>query len=227
MNQDKIWDHFQNEDIDSFKGSWGRLNSIAKSISAGEKVLNIGVGGGVFEAIAVTKGIDIYLLDPNSDAVDKLRNRFNLGDKAKVGQCEDIPFADETFDVIVMSEVIEHLSSDIIKNTLKEVLRTLKNNGRFIGTVPARENLELNMVICPDCGHKFHRWGHQQSFNIEKVRILLQPHFDIEILCERYFPTWKTMNWKTRLETSYMLLFRFFGVKLSNENIYFVVRKLA
>jgi len=225
MSQDKIWDYFQNENIDSFKDSWGRLNSIAQAINPGEKVLNIGVGGGIFEAIAITKGIDIYSLDPNNEAVEKLKTRFNLGDKAKVGQCQEIPFADETFDVIVMSEVIEHLSLDIIKNTLEEVSRTLKNNGRFIGTVPARENLDANMVICPDCGHKFHRWGHQQSFNIEKIRALLQPNFYIETLSEKYFPNWKTINWKRRIETCYMLLFRFFGAKLSNENIYFIARK--
>ncbi len=225
MRQDKIWNHFQNENVDVFKDSWGRLKSISKDIEKSEKVLNIGVGGGIFEAIAIAKGIDIYALDPSSDAIEKIKQRFNLGNKAKVGQCQDIPFNDETFDVIVMSEVIEHLATETITNTLNEVLRTLKTNGRLIGTVPARENLEQNMVVCPDCGCQFHRWGHLQSFDIEKIRNLLQHDFKVETVSERYFPSWKTMSWKARMETVFMLLFRFFGTSLHNENIYFVARK--
>ncbi len=225
MSQDKIWNHFQNTDKSVFKDSWGRLKSISNDIDKSERVLNIGIGNGIFEIICITKGIDIYALDPDNSAIEKLKRRYKLGNKAKVGQCQKIPFADEMFDVIVMSEVIEHLEAEVITETLNEVLRTLKKNGRLIGTVPAKERLEQNVVVCPDCGKQFHRWGHLQSFDIENIKNLLQHNFIVETISIRYFPSWKTMNWKTRIETILMLMFRFFGANIKNENIYFIARK--
>src|SRR3712207_7275576 len=49
--------------------------------------------------------------------------------------------------------------------TLDEVRRVLKSGGRFIGTVPYREDLPANEVMCPHCSSTFRRWGHEQSFD--------------------------------------------------------------
>lgn len=40
-----------------------------------------------------------------------------------------------------MSEVLEHLTDDVLERTIVEVHRVLVAEGHFIGTVPARENL--------------------------------------------------------------------------------------
>lgn len=41
-------------------------------------------------------------------------------------------------------------------------------------TVPYKENLEESIVVCPKCNAKFHRWGHMQVFDEEKMDIILR-----------------------------------------------------
>lgn len=226
MSQEKIWDYYQNEERDRFVHSVGRLKAIARHIAPGQRALNVGVGAGVFEAIAIARGIDVCAVDPNGRTIEELRHRLGLhANKAKVGFCQNIPFDDETFDAVVMSEVIEHLTADIAAEALGEVARVLKKGGILIGTVPARENLNAQMVVCPDCGHRFHRWGHVRSFGVQEVHALLSQYLTVEQAAEKYFPSWETMNWRGRTESLFLILLRSMGLKLSNENIFFIARK--
>jgi|SRR3989344_1884987 len=225
MGQEKIWDYFQNESKESFVGSIGRLNAVVKLIRPGEKVLNIGIGAGIFEQLAIEKGVDVYSLDPNSATVAEIGRVHGLGEKARVGFVAAIPFDDATFDAVVMSEVVEHIPVEDLDPSLREVRRVLRTGGRLIGTVPANEDLREQMMVCPDCGHRFHRWGHVQSFDLNKMSITLQPLFDIEILEQRFLPSWSAMAWKGRLETTVLYFFRMFGAKLANESILFSAAK--
>jgi SAM-dependent methyltransferase len=225
MGQDKIWDYFQNESKESFEGSIGRLNALMKLIRPGEKVLNIGIGAGIFEHLAIDRGVDVYSLDPNSATVAEIGRMHGLGEKARAGSAAAIPFEDNTFDAVVMSEVIEHIPVEELDSSLREVCRILKTGGRLIGTVPAKEDLRKQMIVCPDCGHRFHRWGHVQSFDLNKMRDTLQPLFDIEVLEWRFLPSWSVMTWKGKLETTVLYIFRMFGAGLANESILFSVIK--
>jgi len=225
MGQDKIWDVFQNEYKESFLGGIGRLKAIVKLIRPRQKVLNIGIGAGIFEELALERGIDVYALDPNSKTVAEIGRRLELGSKAQVGLVSAMPFADAMFDAVVMSEVIEHLSVDEVEVSLREVHRVLAVGGRLIGTVPAREDLRKQISVCPNCGHQFHRWGHAQSFDLTKMRSTLERLFEIEMLEHRFLPSWSVMNWKAKLETAVLCMFRMLGVELTNENILFVAVK--
>jgi len=44
----------------------------------------------------------------------------------------------------------------------------------LIITVPYKEDLRQNMVVCPKCGAKFHRVGHMQVFDEERMREMLE-----------------------------------------------------
>ncbi|HEY1074958.1 MAG TPA: methyltransferase domain-containing protein, partial [Patescibacteria group bacterium] len=48
---------------------------------------------------------------------------------------ESIPWDDGTFDSVVMADVLEHCAND--RDSLQEVFRILKENGRAVITVPA------------------------------------------------------------------------------------------
>ena len=123
------------------------------------RVLNIGVGRGGLESYLVKKGAVVSSLDPSEKAIDRLRKQYALGDRAKVGFSQAIPFPDGQFDVVVMGEVLEHLADDALNATLGEVRRVLKQGGRFIGTVPAEENLLDYRVMRPHCGEPFSSLG--------------------------------------------------------------------
>lgn len=210
MDQTKIWNYFQSDDEmgHAFNEALPRYEFLAQQIASGMYVLNIGVGRGGLEAILLKKGILVNCLDPSEKAIDSLRKQYALGDRAQVGFSQAIPFADSQFDVVVMSEVLEHLADDVLNSTLAEVRRVLKADGRFIGTVPANENLLDNRVMCPHCGESFHRWGHAQSFSPMRIRDLLSiNNFSVRRNETRAFPSWRRSGLKSLMKSliRYML----------------------
>ena len=220
-DQALIWDHFQNEGIGSFARSLPRLKYLVGQISPKAKLLNIGIGGAFLEKLAFEKGIDIHSLDPNERAIDKLRIQFDLGEKAKVGTCEVIPFGDNTFDAVVMSEVLEHLGETDFDSTLDEVARVLKRNGSFFVTVPFNEDIESGNIVCPHCAEQFHRWGHQQSFGISKLRLLLENKgFSIRKIETRCFPDWSRKGAVNRAKSLVRYVLGRFGAGIAQPNIY-------
>lgn len=223
-NQDAIWDYFQNDAVDSFKGSIARLDYLLRKIPPKSVILNVGVGSGYFEKMALEFGHDVYCLDPSARAIENLRGI--LCQKARVGYSQSMPFETGLFDVVIMSEVLEHLTNEVLTNTLSEVSRVLKSGGIFLGTVPADENLREQHVVCPDCGRQFHRWGHVQSFNMKRVQRLLEPGYDELFLQRRLFITWSVLNWKGKFLALTKRVLLMIGVHGSNENIlFFAVKK--
>lgn len=225
MNQSFVWDYYQNEAPEVFEGSVARLRYLAKKVKSRGKVLNIGVGAGIFEELAIKRRLDVYSLDPDKRAIASLRHHFGMNEKAKVGYSQEIPFPDDSFDAVVISEVIEHLSDEAIEQTLKEISRVLFFGGHIIGTVPARENLDEQLVVCPKCGQRFHRWGHLQSFDSKRIATILSPYFQIGKIVERPFFHWTALNWKGRSQGFVKLLLCYFGIHGGNENIMFVATK--
>lgn len=228
VGQEKIWDHFQNEGIDSFTQNQGRLEFLVRQLAPRARVLNIGVGNGVLETLAQAKGADVWSLDPNERAIERLRNSAQLGEKAQVGFSQSMPFQSAHFDIVVMSEVLEHLTDKVLTDTLVEVARVLKPNGLFIGTVPARERLEDSLVVCPGCGAKFHRWGHQRSFDLRQISDLLRQEFVIDEISEHFFVEWSTTNWLGKLKglIKKFLSWRGIGAYGIHRNIFFKVKRI-
>ena len=223
MNQDKIWDYFQNEEIESFQGNIPRLSHVLKQFKANDKVLNIGVGNGYLEKLATKKGIDIHSLDPSEKSI--LRLKKYLQNKAKVGYSQEIPFENNYFDGVIMSEVIEHLNDDVINQTLVEINRVLKTTGLFIGTVPNNEDLKEQIVVCPKCGDIFHRWGHIQSFSQNRLKDLLEKSFIVKMIKPKMYIYWGGLNYKGKIGTFISYILYLLKIKTSNLNLFFIVSK--
>ncbi len=227
MSQDAIWDHFQNEGVVNFDGARPRLEFISRMLRQGERALNIGVGSGALEELAIGKGVEIWSLDPSQRAIDRLRERLPVADRARVGYSQDPPFPADQFDVVVMTEVLEHLDETTRDATLEQVRRILRPGGRFIGTVPARERLDVSEVVCPNCTHRFHRWGHESSFDVRSMSDLLGRHFSPVTIEERFFNEWESVGWGRRFAglVKKFLSWRGLGPYGVARNIYFCVRK--
>ena len=198
MNQDAIWDHFQNEGADLFVVARPRLEFLVRQLRRGERALNIGAGSGDLERLGTERGVEMWSLDPNARAVERLRTSLGLGERAQAGYSQEMPFPDAHFDAVVMSEVVEHLEPEILSRTLDELKRVLKPGGRFIGTVPANEDLDSQLVVCPSCAHQFHRWGHRTSFTVQSLSQLLETRFRVEKVEERFFNDWYGAGVKQR-----------------------------
>ena len=225
MEQKKIWDYFQNEGINSFSQNQERMKFLVNRLVPHTRVLNIGVGNGVLERLALAKKIDIACLDPSERAIDSIRLSLGLGNKAQVGVSQSLPFSNQTFDVVIMSEVLEHLSNDVFEQSVRECHRVLCDGGSFIGTVPADEALSKNNVICPDCGKLFHRWGHVQGFSEERLQSLLLAKFINCAVTRKHFASWKDLNWKGRIGYLLKSFAVSLGIKGGGESFFFIARK--
>lgn len=228
MDQSRIWSYFQDERIDVFSHANPRLRYLAGQAkklvqSPSPLALNIGVGNGFLEDYVMEEGWRIRSLDPCEAPIKRLREK---GLEAEVGCIEALPYEDSTFDVVFCSEILEHLSSEQLGAGLKEVSRVLKSGGYLLGTVPYQENLNDNIVVCPGCGQIFHRWGHQQQFDQERLSSLFPEGLKVLVVRAKLFIRWDRLNLKRRVAAFIKLLLFYLGSHGSNETLYFLLRKL-
>ena len=197
MNQVNIWSHYQTNATEVFRGSGFRLYYLAKFIRNGQHVLNVGIGGGVFERFANERGAVVHTLDPDWLS---LSDHATTGiSRLVAGKLEKLPFADNVFDAVVVSEVLEHLAPDEMRLALAEIRRVLVQRGKIIGTVPCEENLTDATVVCPHCGEVFHKVGHLQSFTAATMTRELQGFFEPVRCYERAFMAKAQVGWKELL----------------------------
>lgn len=76
---------------------------------------------------------------------------------------------DEHFDAILLCEVIEHLSDDILEGILSECSRLLAPSGVLIITTPNDEDLSRATKFCPECCAVFHEWQHVRSWTSDTL----------------------------------------------------------
>jgi SAM-dependent methyltransferase len=226
-HQEAIWTYFQNEGGGVFAGSRTRLSYLIGETKKrrSQRILNIGVGGGYFEEIALGDGLNIASLDPDPEAIKSLSER--LGIDARVGWIQQAPFEDASFDAVVVSEVLEHLDYETMLQGLREVKRVLVPGGYVIGTVPYQEDLTSNMAVCPYCGKLFHRWGHLQSFSVEAIQEVLTLLYEVEHVFPRLFLSFSTLNWKGKLLGLAKLILWKLGMRGSGGQIVFIARKAS
>ena len=108
--------------------------------------------------------------------------------------------------------------------SLSEVARVLKYSGSFIGAVPAEENLSINMVMCTKCGDKFHRWSHEQTFSKKSLFAFLNTNFQNIKVKRIVFGNSNNLSWKERVIHAIRYIITFFGISLSNQNLFFTAR---
>jgi len=227
-DQNMLWSHFQNERKYAFEGAKPRLDFILNRIRVKHKksrapvVLNIGAGDGYLDKRAKEQGWKIYTLDPDSQTIERLSY---VGISAFKGYIENIPLPKSTFDFVVASEVLEHLSAKNRQVGLGEVARVLKVGGWFLGTVPHNENLLFNHVLCPKCGEVFHRWGHKTSFDVNRIHEEISLLFAQIQVHTRAFVDHSRQGIGNKLKNLIRSAMGRFGISIAMPNIYFEARK--
>jgi 2-polyprenyl-6-hydroxyphenyl methylase/3-demethylubiquinone-9 3-methyltransferase len=95
------------------------------------KLLDIGCGGGLLIFDLNAQGWQCTGLDVSDGVLNVGRARDLKKEIAWVeGRAESLPFADQSFDVVCMMDVLEHIHEP--KHALKEATRVLKPDGTLI-----------------------------------------------------------------------------------------------
>jgi 2-polyprenyl-3-methyl-5-hydroxy-6-metoxy-1,4-benzoquinol methylase len=225
-DNEALWHYYQTEATDVFDGSQPRLDYVAREVRrrAGRsaRVLTVGVGDGYLERRLRAAGYAVSALDPDSQSIAALDAE---GFTAKVGVLEQVPFADAAFDVVVATEVLEHLAQAQSDLALPEIRRVLAPGGWFVGSVPYQENLDHSRVMCPHCGEVFHRWGHSRSFDESCLRRELERAFEVVRLDHRSFVSFRRRSLKRLFSAAGHWILGRFGASVAFPSIFFVARR--
>lgn len=99
------------------------------------KILEVGCGTGNVSSFLAKKGYKVTGCEYYSEAINRSWSGFQIIQ----GDANNLPFENNSFDVVGLFDVIEHFQDD--KAVIKEAARVLKDEGILILTVPAREEL--------------------------------------------------------------------------------------
>ena len=128
------------------------------------KILDFGAGSGA-NTVALSHYGEVYVYEKNENALQLLKKRFE--------KIPDIFVLDEInenifFDLIIASDVIEHIEND--DEIIKFFSRVLKNDGNILITVPSYNFLytERDKVL-----------GHFRRYNINALKKKTNKYFKI------------------------------------------------
>ena len=139
---------------------------ISKVPKKSKKVLDIGCGNGELICMLAEMGHESVALDLSKNRLNNFKDRARKVGVVQIqGDAMNIPLQDSSIDVIMCSEVLEHIKD--YENVLKEMNRILKSHGRIVVSVPYKE--ELMEIVCPHCGKRFVPYGHLHSFDKNKL----------------------------------------------------------
>lgn len=114
-------------------------------VGPGDRVLDMGCGGGRHAFALYRRGADVVALDRSaSDLVDveqmfaamREAGEVPAGARARAvrGDAYALPFDDDSFDAVIAAEILEHLPED--ETAMAELIRVLRPGGQIAVTVP-------------------------------------------------------------------------------------------
>ncbi|MEW6508095.1 MAG: class I SAM-dependent methyltransferase [Bacteroidota bacterium] len=136
-------------------------------IKKNENILEVGSGGS--HALEFIKSSKYYPLDISTHNLKKMKNIYSRVFFPVSGNVYNLPFEADSFDLIILSEVLEHLDNP--EKALRQIYRVLKKNGSFVISVPYKE--VLSYQICIHCNQITPTNAHLHSFDEDNLESLL------------------------------------------------------
>jgi SAM-dependent methyltransferase len=153
------------------------------ALRPGALVLDVGAGFGRHAFEIARRGARVVALDYNDDEVCGTRDTFAA--MAKAGEIPEeryvgvlrsdatrLPFADNSFDAVITSEVLEHIQDDVA--ALAEMVRVLRPRGRFAATVPSWLPETINWKLSDEYHAPEAVGGHVRIYTATELRAKLR-----------------------------------------------------
>jgi SAM-dependent methyltransferase len=150
---------------------WGRLatdpytderhKNLREMIPSGVRsILDVGCGDGALTN-RLAEDWEVTGVDTSAAALEHVKA------EAVQASATELPFPDASFDLVLSTEMLEHLALEDYRKAISEMSRVTRRY--LLLTVPYREDLEFREVRCPRCGWRGHVWGHQRLFTPESL----------------------------------------------------------
>jgi SAM-dependent methyltransferase len=153
------------------------------ALPAGSLVLDVGAGFGRHAFEVARRGNRVVALDYADDEVMGTRDTFAAMVEADQipedryvgvlrGDATTLPFADDSFDAVITSEVLEHVQDDV--DAIAEMVRVLKPGGRFAATVPSWFPEVVNWKLSDEYHAPKSAGGHVRIYTATELRAKLR-----------------------------------------------------
>lgn len=146
-------------------------------IRPGIRVIDVGCGAGRHAFEAYRRGADVVAFDQNAADLADVETMFRAmaeagevppgGTAAAVrGDALALPYDDNEFDVVIASEILEHIPAD--DTVIAELVRVLKPGGQLVVTVPRR----FPERVCWALSDEYHanEGGHIRIYKADELR---------------------------------------------------------
>jgi len=145
------------------------------------RVLDLGCGRGYLAGMLHERGLEVVGVDLNAGKITAAR-RLHPGIRFLRSDIREVDLPDESFDTVVLGEVLEHVGEEVGAAILNRAARLLQPGGRLVVSVPNRE-------FIPHANHvrTFDRWA---------LKRLLQPIGPPRLVVDQPFQ-W-LMMWVTK-----------------------------
>lgn len=115
----------------------------------GKRVLEIGLGQGADSEQIIRRGAIWSGLDLTPESIERVSRRLKLRDlpydRLECGSALDIPFPDNSFDMVFSHGVLHHIPD--VRTAQSEIARVLKPTGRLVAMLYARRSLNYLLAI--------------------------------------------------------------------------------
>ena len=133
-------------------------------------VLDVGCGTGVLVDVLGELGYQAFGIDINPAAME------GMSMPHRVGGIDAIPEEDQSVDVVLANEILEHLRIGVYEAGIRELARVARQ--RVVITVPNAESLAASSTRCPYCGCMYSAHGHVRRFDRTHLPALI-PSFSL------------------------------------------------
>jgi SAM-dependent methyltransferase len=144
-------------------------------VGTGGRVLDVGCRFGAL-ARSYLDGNEVVGVDIDRQALDEAASLAI--EPVWADAAEPLPFEDESFDVVVLGELLEHLPLPHL--TVAEARRVLRPGGRLVGSVPNAYRLKRRLMFLlgrsPDADPT-----HLQLFSPDSLRSLLRDFDQVQL----------------------------------------------
>ncbi len=153
------------------------------NLESGFKVLELGCGtGNVWNGRdkRIPEDIEIILTDFSALMLEKIQDllKNNSTFSFKQVDIQDIPFDDETFDIVIANHMLYHVPD--IEKAICEVNRVLKPNGMFYASTTGENTMHELQLIYKEfsLSHNVNfSYANKISFTLENGKPLLEKYF--------------------------------------------------